>query len=79
MRFCHSFTLMSTSRDAEQALVRHERIGAKSRVQCDQPHFVVFSPRTIFPGPIARPTPSRKNLTEIPFAHIFSEPDLEVL
>ncbi len=79
MRFCHPFVLTSNSRDSEKALARRNRIGAKSRVQCDQPHFVVFSPRTIFPRHIARPSPSPKNLTEIPFAHTFSKLDLEVL
>ena len=56
MRFCHPFTLTANSRDAEQALARHQRIGAKSGVQCDQPHFIVFFPRAIFPQAIARPT-----------------------
>jgi hypothetical protein len=79
MRFCHPFTLITNSRDGEQALARHQRIGSKSHVQCDPPHFIVFSPRTIFPGHIAHPTPSRKNLTEFPFAHNFSKTDLEVL
>ena len=79
MRFCHPFTLTANSRDGEQTLVRHKRVGPKSRVQCDQPHFIVFSPRTIFLKQIARPSPSPKNLTEFPFAHNFSKPDLEVL
>jgi hypothetical protein len=79
MRFCHPFPLRANSRDGEEALVCHKRVDPKSRVQRDQPHFIVFSPRTIFPGRIARPTPSRKNLTEFPFAHNFSRTDLEVL
>jgi hypothetical protein len=79
MRFCHPFTLTANSRHGEKALARRKRIGAKSRVQCDQPHFIVFSTHTIFLRPIARPTPCPKNLTEFPFAHNFSKRDLEVL
>jgi len=79
MRFCHPFPLTANSRDGEQALICHKRVDLKSRVQCDQPHLVVFSPRTTFPRHIARPAPSPKNLTEIQFAHNFSKPDLEVL
>ncbi len=79
MRFCHPLTLTVNIRDGKKALARRKCIGAKSRVQCDQPHFIVFSPHTIFLRPIARPTPCPKNLTEIPFAHSFSKPDLEVL
>ena len=79
MRFCHPFPLTANSRDGEQALVCHKRVDPKSRVQRDQPRFIVFSPRTIFPRHIARPAPSPKNLTEIQFAHNFSKPDLEVL
>jgi hypothetical protein len=81
MRFCHPFTLITSSRDGKQALARHRRIGAKSSDQCDQPPFIVLFPRTIFLQPIARPTksmprsPSRdqqrtacpRNLTEFPF------------
>jgi len=78
MRFCHPFTLTVNIRDGKKALVRRKCIGAKSRVQCDQPHFIVFSPRTIFPKQIASPSPSPKNLTEFPFAHNFSKTDLEV-
>ena len=79
MRFCRLFTLTANSRDGEQALVLHNCIGAKSSVQCDQPHFIVFSSRTIFLRQIARPTPCPKNLTEFPFGPNFSKPDLEVL
>jgi hypothetical protein len=79
MRFCHPFPLTANSRDGEQALVCHKRVDPKSRVQRDQPRFIVFSPRTIFPKQIASPSPSPKNLTEIPFAHNFSKTDLEVL
>ena len=79
MRFCHSFTLITNSCDAEKALARHQRVGAKSRVQCDPPHFVVSSARAIFLRQIVRPTPSPTNLTEFPFAHNFSKTDLEVL
>ena len=75
MRFCHPFTLTANSRDVEQALARHQRVDPKSRVQ---PHFIVFSPRAIFPKQVASPSPSPKNLTEIPFAPNFSKPDLEV-
>jgi len=78
MRFCHPFPLTANSPDAEQALVHHKRVDPKSRVQRDQPHIIVFSPRTIFPKQIASPSPSPKNLTEIPFAHNFSKTDLEV-
>ena len=79
MRFCHSFILTASPRDGEQTLVRHKRVDPKSRVQRDQPNFIVFSPRTIFPKQIASPSPSPKNLTEFPFAHNFSKTDLEVL
>jgi hypothetical protein len=79
MRFCHLFPLTANSRDAEQALVYHKRVDPKSGVQRDQPHFIVFSPRTIFPKQIAGPSPSPKNLTEFPFAHNFPKTDLEVL
>ena len=79
MRFCHPFPRTANSRDGEQALVCHKRVDPKSRVQRDQPHFIVFSPRTIFPKQIASPNPSPKNLTEFPFAHNFSKTDLEVL
>lgn len=76
MRFCHPLTLTANSRDHEQALICHKRVDPKSRVQ---PHFIVFSPRAIFPKQIASPSPSPENLTEFPFAHNFSKPDLEVL
>jgi hypothetical protein len=79
MRFCHPFPLTANSCDGEQALVRHQRVDPKSRIQRDQPRFIVFSPRTIFPKQIASPSPSPKNLTEFPFAHNFSKTDLEVL
>ena len=76
MRFCHPFTLTANSRDHEQALICHKRVDPKSRVQ---PHFIFFSPSAIFPKQIASPSPSPENLTEFPFAHNFSKPDLEVL
>jgi hypothetical protein len=79
MRFCHPFSLTAVSPDGEQALIRHSRIAPKHAVQLDQPPWIVSSSRAIFPGQIARPAPSRKNLTEFPFAHNFSKPDLEVL
>ena len=79
MRFCHPFPLTANSRDGEQALVYYKRVDPKSRVQRDQPHFIVSSPRTIFPKQIASPSPSPKSLTEFPFAHNFSKTDLEVL
>ena len=68
MRFCHPFPLTANSRNGEQALVCHKRVDPKFRVQRDQPHFIVFSPRTIFLKWIARPTPFRENLTEFSFA-----------
>ena len=79
MRFCHSLTLTASPRDGEQTLVRQKRVDPKSRVLRDQPHFIVFSLRAIFPKQIASPTPFPKNLTEFPFAHNFSKHDLEVL
>jgi hypothetical protein len=79
MRFCHPFTQKAGSSNGEQALVRYKRVDPESSVQREQPRFIVFSRLTVFPGHIARPTPSRKNLTEIPFAHNFAKPDLEVL
>lgn len=79
MRFCHPFILTASPRDGEQTLVCHKRVDPKSSVQRDQLRFVVFFLCTIFPGHIARPAPSAKNLTEFPFAHNFSKPDLEVL
>jgi len=79
MRFCDLFTLTANSFGSEQALARHKQVDPKSRVQRDQPNFIVFSPRTIFPKQIASPSPSPKNLTEFPFAHNFSKTDLEVL
>jgi hypothetical protein len=79
MRFCHPFPLTANAHDGEHALFQHKQVTAKSRAERDQRRFIVFSPRTIFPGPIARPTPFRKNLTEIPFAPNFSNTNLEVL
>ena len=79
MRFCLPFPLTLNSRDDEQALVYHKRVDPKSRVQRDQPHFIVFPPRTTVSKQIASPSPSPKNLTEFPFAHNFSKTDLEVL
>jgi hypothetical protein len=79
MRFCHPFPLTANSRDGEQALICHKRVDPKSRVQRGQPHFIVFSLGAIFPKQIATPSPFQKNLTEFPFAHNFSKPDLEVL
>jgi len=79
MRFCHPFTLTANSRDGEQALARHQRFGAKAGAQSDQPQFTVFFSRAIFFQKIARPTRRPQNLTEFPFAHNFSKPDLEVL
>jgi hypothetical protein len=52
MRFCHPFILTTNARDAEQALARHKRIGAKSGVQYDHPPFMVLFPRVIFLQPI---------------------------
>ena len=78
MQFCHPFSLTANSRDGEHVPVCHKRVDPKSRVQRDQPHFIVFSPRAIFPKQIASPSPSPKNLTEFPFAHNFSKTDLEV-
>jgi hypothetical protein len=79
MRFCRPFPLTANSRDGKQARVLHERVYPKSRGRRDQPHFIVFSPRTIFSKQIASPSPSPKNLTEFPFAPNFSKTDLEVL
>jgi hypothetical protein len=79
MRFCQPFPQTVNSRDDEQALVRPKPVGAKSRVQCDQPRFIAFSPRTILLRQIARLSRRMKNLTEFPFAHNFSKTDLEVL
>ena len=79
MRFCHPFTLTANSRDVEQSLARHQRIGAKTGVQSHQPQFTVFFSRAIFVQKIARPTRRPQNLTEFPFAPNFSKPDLEVL
>ena len=79
MRFCHPFPLTADSRDGQPALVCRKRVDPESRVQRAQPHFIVFSPRTIFPKQIASPSPSPRNLTEFPFAHNFSKTDLEVL
>jgi hypothetical protein len=72
MRFCDPFVLTANSSDCEQALARRKRIGAKSSVQCDQPHFIVFSSRTIFLRPIARPTQAdrRKLLLRDGFASL---------
>jgi hypothetical protein len=77
MRFCHPFALIASSRACKQELARRKRIGAS--VQCGQPQFIVFSPCAIFLQPIARPTRRPRNLTEFPFAHNFSKPDLEGL
>jgi hypothetical protein len=79
MQFCHPFTLTASSCDAKHTSPFHRRIDPKSSVQRDQPHFIVFSPRTIFLRQIAPPTPCPRNLTEFPFAHNFYKPDLEVL
>ncbi len=79
MRFCHPFTLTANSRDAQQARVSRKRIGAKAGVQSNQPQLIVFFPSTIFLQQILRPAQSPRNLTEFPFAHNFSKPDLEVL
>jgi hypothetical protein len=79
MRFCHPFPPTADSRDGQPALVCRKRVDPKSRVQRAQPHFIVFSPRTIFPKQIASPSPSPKNLTEFPFAPNFCKPDLEGL
>jgi hypothetical protein len=78
MRFCHPFPLTANSRDGGHALVYHKRVDPKSRVQRDQPHFIVSSARAIFLRQIVRPTPCSPNLTEFPFAHNFSKTDLEV-
>jgi len=75
MRFCRPFTLTAGARGRKQAPPSHPRIG----LQCDQPCSIVFSPCAIFPGQTARSTSCPKNLTEFPFAHNFSKPDLEVL
>ncbi len=79
MRFCHPFTLTANSRDAGQALARHQRIGAKASVQYQQPQFIVFFSRAIFFQKIARPKRCPRNLTEFLFAPNFSKPDLEGL
>ena len=79
MRFCHPFTLPASPRDGEQTLVRQKRVDPKSRALRDQPHFIVFSLRTIFRRHIPRAASFPKNLTEFPFAPNFSKPDLEVL
>jgi hypothetical protein len=79
MRFCHAFTLTANSRDGKQARVPRKCVGAKAGVRCDQPQLIGFFPRAIFLQQIARPSRYPKNLTEFPFAHNFSKPDLEVL
>ena len=79
MRFCHPFTLPANSRDVEQALARHQRIGAKAGFQSDQPQFSAFFSRAIFFQEIARPMRRPENLTEFPFAPNFSKPHLEGL
>jgi hypothetical protein len=79
MRFCHPFTLTANSCDGKQAVPSHRRIGLKPTVQCDQQHLMIFFPRAIVPGQIARPTPCPENLTEFPCAPNFSKPDLEGL
>jgi hypothetical protein len=79
MRFWHPFTLKANSRDVEQALAHHQRIGAKAGVQSDQPQFIVFFSRTIFFPKSPPPTRRPQNLTKFPFAPNFSKPDLEGL
>ena len=84
MPFCHPFTLRTNSRDAQQALVPHKRIGAKAGVPYDQAQFIVLFPRAIFLQriflrKITRPTRCPRYLTEFPFAHNFSRPDGEGL
>ena len=79
MRFCHPFTLTANSRDHEQALIYHKRVGAKSGVRCAN-HISFSSSRARFflNRSLVRAR-LRENLTEFPFAHNFSKPDLEVL
>ena len=79
MQFCPPFPLTANSRDGERALSGHTRIDPKSSVQGAQPHFVVFSSRIILVSQIALLTRRLENLTEFPFAHNFSKPNLEVL
>jgi len=79
MRFCHPFPPTANSRDGEHVLIGHTRIDPKSSVQCALPRFVVFSSRIILVSQIALSTRRLENLTEFPFAHNFSKPDLEVL
>ena len=71
MRFCYPFTLGTSSRDGKQTLASHQRIGAQSGVQCDQPLSNFFSPPTTFIGQIARSTRRPRNLTEFPFERSF--------
>jgi len=79
MRFAHSFTFGPSSRGAKRRLAVHQRIGAQSVVQCDEPLSSVFSRRAIPLEPITRSTQGQRNLTEFPFAATFSKPDLERL
>ncbi len=79
MRLCHPLTLTAGSRDGRQSRRSHPRIGLEPTVEFHQPHLIVFSPRAIFPGQVARSSPCAKNLTESPFAHNLSKPGLEVL
>lgn len=79
MRFCYFFGLTASSPDARQTLARHRRFVSGSRIPCGQAHLFVYSRRSIFLRPITRPTWCPQNLTEFPFAHNFSMPDLEVL
>jgi len=79
MRFCHPFPLTANTRDGEHALIGHVRIDPKSSVQCAPLRFVVFSSRIILVSQIALSTRRLENLTEFPFAHNLSKPDLEVL
>lgn len=79
MRLCYFFDLTASSRDSKQSLARHRRMISGSRIPCGQPHFFVYSRRSIFLRPSTSPTWSPRNLTEFPFAHKFSLPDLEGL
>lgn len=79
MRFCYFFDLTASSRDAKQTLARRRRLISGCRIPCGQPHFFVYFRRSIFLGPIIRPILCPQHLTEFPFAHNFSLPDLEGL
>ena len=79
MRFCRLFVLRSNPRDGEKELAHQKRIRAKSRVQCDHPHVIVFFPRTVFLEHNPPPAGYPKNLTEFPLRPNFSKPDLEGL